>query len=151
MPKIDPIISATMQTKRIITTATQPPAAIAAAMPLTAATVAFTAAIVAYIAIFINFTEAFAATFATLIDFCAALTVAFAALAVVFAVCFVALAAVLALFRVALAVIFADGLGRAGGFFDFRMFTLAFLNLLRHFTMLFRVSRIPQFPILFAP
>lgn len=66
MPKIDPIISATMQTKRIITTATQPPAAIAAAMPLTAATAAFTAAIVAYIAIFINFTEAFAATFATL-------------------------------------------------------------------------------------
>ena len=104
MPKQEPTIKATRQITMIITTATHPPAAIAATIALTAAIMAFTARTDAFAATFVAlavFSAVLIATLpvfsAVLIDFCAVLTVPLAVLVVVLPVVLTVCLAVLVL------------------------------------------------------
>ena len=80
-PKQEPTIRAIKQINKIITTATQPPAAMAAINPFTAAMVALTAAIVTRTAALTPAIVAFAVALAACAAFCAAFAVACAVLA----------------------------------------------------------------------
>ena len=76
IPNTEPAIKATRHSTIITTTATQPPAAIAAIRPFTAAMIAFTAAMVALAAALIVAAVALAVAFAACAAFCEDLTVA---------------------------------------------------------------------------
>lgn len=87
IPKQEPTTRAIRQIRRIMTTATHPPAAMAAIKPFTAAIVVLTAVTVAWIAAFTPVTVAFAAALAAWADALADFAVACAVFCAVLAAC----------------------------------------------------------------
>ena len=87
IPKQEPTTRAIRQIRRIMTTATHPPAAMAAIKPFTAAIVVLTAVTVAWIAAFTPVTVAFAAALAAWADALTDFAVACAVFCAVLAAC----------------------------------------------------------------